>query len=327
VRDKHPDNCAELVTPAGLSRFGASRSSTLHTMVSLINLLALLLSGTKRVLTLIISAGVFSACWLRNLIARLAGKEPPGRCVVLYYHAVTAEHKSRFAGQMDDLLRFAEPTTAARSSPLGSGKRYAVVTFDDAYQNIVANALPALQTRRIPAALFVVPDMLGRTTHLSDTSTNSSDDRRVMTIEDLESLSSDWVTIGSHTLTHPYLTRLSPEEALHELTESRRILEEALQRPVGLFCFPYGDCSEELFRLCRHVGYDRVFTTVPQFAFSDSSEFVTGRVRVDPTDWRLEFRLKLLGAYRWLPLAWTIKRRILGRPIERLGGQPIARHK
>jgi len=327
VRDNHSNNCAGLITPARLSCFGVSGSSILATMVSLINLLALLLSETKRVLTVIISAGVFSACWLRNLISRLVGKEPPGRCVVLYYHAVTVEHKSRFERQMDDLLRFAEPTTAARRSPLGSGKHYAVVTFDDAYQNIVVNALPALQTRRIPASVFVVPDMLGRTTHLSDTSTSSSDDRKVMAIEDLQSLSSDWVTIGSHSLTHPYLTTLSPKEALHELTESRRVLEEALHRPVGLFCFPYGACSEELFRLCRHVGYDRVFTTIPQFAFSDSSEFVTGRVRVDPTDWRLEFRLKLLGAYRWLPLAWGIKRRILGRPDENLAGQPIALHK
>jgi len=40
-----------------------------------------------------------------------------------------------------------------------------------------------------------------------------------------------------------------------------------------------------------------------------------GRVRVDPTDSPIEFRLKLLGAYRWLPLAFSWKRRLLVNPL------------
>ena len=284
---------------------------------------AFLLSN-KRVLTLVISAIFFAAYWLRNRAVELLGSELPGNCVVLYYHAVSDRHKIRFERQMDDLLRFAEPATAARRSSLQSGKRYAVVTFDDAYKNILVNALPAMKTRGIPLAVFVVPDMLGITPSLSDTSTASPDERRVMSVKDLQGLVSDLITIGSHSLTHPHLTMLTQEEAMHELTESRCVLEKLLQRPVKLFCFPYGACNEELFSLCRKAGYDRVFTTVPKYAFSDPAEFVTGRVRVDPTDWRLEFRLKLLGAYRWLPVAWTIKRRILGRPLENLAVQPVA---
>jgi len=311
--------------------FGAFAQSFLRPMAlaafPLMSLLLYLLPSKKRVFILVTSALVFAACWVRNLIVQLAGRKLPGRCVVLYYHAVSARHKPEFERQMDDLLRFAEPTTAARRAPLESGRRYAVVTFDDAYQNIVGNALPALKARRIPVAVFVVPDMLGCTPSLSDSSTVSSDERRVMSVEDLQSLPSDWVTIGSHSLTHPYLTKLSPKDAVHELNESRRVLEEIVRRPVHLFCFPYGACSEELFRLCREAGYDRVFTTVPQFAFSEPDEFVTGRVRVDPTDWRLEFRLKSLGAYRWLPMAWAMKRRVFGQPVETPTQQPIAQSK
>jgi peptidoglycan/xylan/chitin deacetylase (PgdA/CDA1 family) len=256
------------------------------------------------------------ACWLRKLILRLVGRKLPGECVVLYYHGVRDQYKSRFERQMDDLLRLAEPTTADRSSSLESGKRYAVVTFDDAYRNILVNALPALKTRGIPGTVFVVTEMIGRTAALADSSTVSTEERKVMSVEDLQSLPSGMVTTGSHSLTHRYLTKLSPKEAVHEVAESRRILEQLLHLQVRLFCFPYGACSEELFRLCRKAGYDRVFTTAPQFAFSDPTEFVTGRVRVDPNDWRLEFRLKLLGAYRWLPVAWIIKRKIFGQPVE-----------
>ena len=65
---------------------------------------------------------------MRNLIVPLAGRKLAGRCVVLYCHGVSTQHKPEFERQMDDLLRFAEPTTAARRAPLESGRRYAVVT-------------------------------------------------------------------------------------------------------------------------------------------------------------------------------------------------------
>lgn len=303
-----------IVATTGTLKYGFAQALVAAT--AFLGLLVLLLLGNKRVLILVISSFVFIISWLRDVFMRLGGAKSPGTCVILYYHAVPARDQHRFQHQMDDLLRFAEPTVATRTAPLEPGRHYAVVTFDDAYQNILVNALPLLKVRRIPAAIFVVPEMLGRIPALSDTSTVSAQERQVMSIEDLRSLPGDSLTIGSHSLTHPLLTTLSTKEALHELTESRRVIEELVQRPVRLFCFPYGAYNEELFRLCQEAGYERVFTTVPEFAFSEPSEFVTGRVRVDPTDWCIEFRLKLLGAYRWLPLAWEMKRRILGRPFQ-----------
>jgi hypothetical protein len=81
-----------------------------------------------------------------------------------------------------------------------------------------------------------------------------------------------------------------------------------LERPISLFSFPYGECSEDLIEQCRSAGYERVFTNLPVLAFSQASEFVTGRVDVQPTDWPIEFRLKIAGAYRWLPYAFDLKR-------------------
>lgn len=58
--------------------------------------------------------------------------------------------------------------------------------------------------------------------------------------EDLGHMDPRLVTIGSHTLSHPILTTL-PDDALeHELRESRRQLEQRLQRDVALFCYPNG---------------------------------------------------------------------------------------
>ena len=108
----------------------------------------------RRIPKLIISAVFFAMCWVRDGAFRLAGRRIPGRCTVLYYHSVPAEHKARFEAQMDDLLHFTVPAAADQVAPLEPGKRYAIVTFDDAYQNILVNALPALEARGIRIRRF-----------------------------------------------------------------------------------------------------------------------------------------------------------------------------
>jgi peptidoglycan/xylan/chitin deacetylase (PgdA/CDA1 family) len=119
------------------------------------------------------------------------------------------------------------------------------------------------------------------------------------------------VTLGSHTLTHPFLPSIGDDEARREIAGSRTALEGILNRKIGLFSFPFGGFNQRSIELCREAGYDRVFTTLPNFALVQPNEFVVGRVRVDPTDSPLEFRLKLAGAYRWLPFAFRLKHLIV----------------
>jgi len=86
---------------------------------------------------------------------------------------------------------------------------------------------------------------------------------------------------------------------------------------VTTFSFPYGAFNAQLVEWCRDAGYERVFTTLPVIASSEPEEFAVGRVSVEPTDWSLEFRLKVLGAYRWLPLAYKMKRAIFSAQVAR----------
>ena len=46
--------------------------------------------------------------------------------------------------------------------------------------------------------------------------------------------------VGSHTLTHPHLTRLSPAEAAREIGDGKRAVEDVINRPATSFCYPYG---------------------------------------------------------------------------------------
>lgn len=237
----------------------------------------------------------------------------PATWVVLYYHSIPAEKRLGFARQMDELLRRTTPLRAdAQLSGLAAG-RYASVTFDDAYQNILDNALPELAKRKIHATLFIVCDCLGRTPSWEDYSPSGDPamNEPLLAEQQLRTMSSDLVQIGSHTRTHPLLPQLSEPEARNELSESRARLQEILQMDVKLFSFPYGAFNEELVEWCRDAGYERVFTTVPRPIALSGNHYTFGRVTVDPDDSALEFSLKLTGAYRWRLYAGALKNKIV----------------
>jgi len=240
-------------------------------------------------------------------VSRLLGHKRPGVAVAIFYHQVFSEDRARFARQMDHLRRWVEPIRADHVEPLLAGARYAIVTVDDGWASFVENALPELRCRNIPVAIFVIAGRMG------DSMGETAD--HIVSEQELLGLAPDiargLVTIGSHTSTHARLTALSQGEALRELTGSRARLEQVLEREVNLFCFPFGSASAETIELCRAVHYKRIFRAMPSPALRDPHEFLIGRVRVDPSDWLLEFHLKLMGAYDWVPFAAALKRRVL----------------
>lgn len=259
-----------------------------------------------RVLKCGISLGVFLVSRLRDKLLRLSNKLPKATYVVLYYHSIPAEHRTKFAAQMDMLSRYSTPLSlGSEVMVLPAGVNGVAVTFDDALQNLIENALPELKTRKIPATIFAISGAMGKTFGAPEYP------EPVMSPEELQNLPDDLITVGSHTATHPFLPSISKEAARWELAQSKAQLTEILQKEILLFSFPFGGFTEELVDLCREVGYHRVFTTLPTLTFLNSLEFAVGRIRVDPTDWPLEYRLKLAGAYRWLPRAFAMKKRLL----------------
>lgn len=262
----------------------------------------------KRLLKLVISLAVCVADALVAGALRILGKKPRARCVVLYYHAIRANERGAFAAQMDCLVRCATPISADHQGPLSSGY-YAAVTFDDGFISVIENALPELESRQIPATIFVPTRYLGGPPLWVKNEAAPARRERIVSAEDLKNLKDKpLLEIGSHSVTHTDLSFLDPVVARTELIDSKATLEKFLGRAVRLFSFPHGECNDRLFRQARDAGYQRVFTVSPRCAFAEPGEFAAGRVLADPTDWMLEFKLKLRGAYRWMSAVTSLKR-------------------
>jgi peptidoglycan/xylan/chitin deacetylase (PgdA/CDA1 family) len=269
-----------------------------------------------RLTKLLISVAYFCGSGLKNLFASLVGITPRGTCTAIHYHAVAPHERKRFARQMDILKLHAKPLAADNDQPLQAGQHYAVVTFDDGFMSAVENAVPELVERNIPMTFFIPAGLLGTIPQWTEFGLDEVSEEIIATARCLRELPSDLITIGSHTMTHAWLPSLSDNEAKFEVSNSRTELEKLLDRKITLFSFPYGASNGRLLELCREAGYDRVFTILPTPAFTDPKEFVTGRIAVNSTDWELEFRLKILGAYKWLPAVIALKRKLLGKHLD-----------
>jgi peptidoglycan/xylan/chitin deacetylase (PgdA/CDA1 family) len=272
----------------------------------------------KRLFVFGVSYLFFFGNQLRRVCLRLMGRRVSGRCVVLQYHAVPLELREKFAKQMDIVLRCATPVRADSHAPLTGSDNYVAVTFDDGLTSFLENALPELEIRKIPAALFVVVGKLGTVPAWNRYSSDSAwtsvpsltPNERMLMAEQVQELAGK-VLIGSHGLAHRKLTDLDAAGVSEELEGSRRQLESLIGRKVTLFSFPYGAFSTPLISRCKDAGYERVFTIEPELAFRNPQEVVTGRICVDPTDWPMEFRLKITGCYTWLPHAVAAKRSLV----------------
>ncbi|HJV66425.1 MAG TPA: polysaccharide deacetylase family protein [Geomonas sp.] len=265
------------------------------------------MSYTIRLLKLLISI----CCYLVDSFRRMFGLPCRSGPTILYYHSVSAGEVARFRAQMDVLSRLAKPVALRDLLPVGDDARLVSVTFDDGFANLLSNVFPELSRLGIPATFFVVSGFLGQRPGWVE-GWESDAGECLLDQEQLRELAaSGLITIGSHTVNHPHLTNVSPAVAETEIRQSKADLESILQRKVDYLSFPYGSFSSVHVVLAKKAGYREVLAAQGPCANAAAECYqAVKRIRVDPFNWPIEFRLKVLGAYRWLHTAASAKRRM-----------------
>jgi peptidoglycan/xylan/chitin deacetylase (PgdA/CDA1 family) len=166
-----------------------------------------------------------------------------------------------FCRQMNELVAAGFTSSSLKgweNSPSPKHRPF-VITFDDAFTNVFENALPILEKLKLKAMLYVVSSLVGKR--------NEWDLKEGEVSEPLMDASQirEWLQagheIGSHSVTHARLTRLSVRDAREEISGSRKALEDRFQISVKDFCYPYGDFSPGVRDLVIESGYDRATTT------------------------------------------------------------------
>ena len=85
---------------------------------------------------------------------------------------------------------------------------------------------------------------------------------RMMNWDQVREMACHGVTFGSHTVTHPVLTRMGAHEAERQLTISKQNLEKKLATPCDAFAFPNGDFDPGIIEILKRGGYRSACTQI-----------------------------------------------------------------
>jgi GT2 family glycosyltransferase/peptidoglycan/xylan/chitin deacetylase (PgdA/CDA1 family) len=274
---------------------------------------------------------VRDAAYWRGL-AELGGYAEAGPPVVLAYHAIEnvdddvigpwCVAPADFVAQIDALTDSGVHWIGVREllgwldgAPLPA--RAALLTFDDAYADLLDNAAPVLEERGIPALVLVVGEQLG--------GWNEWDARRgaaklpLLDVAQLQELARRGWEIGAHSASHAHLTQLSSADLAHEFSQPLQALAEAGLPVQPVVAYPHGEHTARVRAAARRAGYAAAFALEGRRPSTSSrGRFALPRVEVrrdtttealvatvvDPPRYPLrEVERELRGAVRTLLLA------------------------
>jgi peptidoglycan/xylan/chitin deacetylase (PgdA/CDA1 family) len=184
--------------------------------------------------------------------------------VLMYHKIADPPAGARLRGLYVPPKRFARQLAELReagfvSCPPADGRdghaphRRVVLTFDDGFHNVWQHAIEPLAAHGFSAIQFLVANFIGR---LNQWEMREGELREpLMDVAQVR----DWLRaghrIGSHSLSHPYLTRLSIRDAREEIITSKKKLEDTFGVAVEDFCYPYGNWNEIVRDLVVEAGY------------------------------------------------------------------------
>ncbi len=102
-----------------------------------------------------------------------------------------------------------------------------ILSFDDGYEDVYTDALPALLAHHYRGVFYIITGMIGG---------------RYMTWQQVRKLAQDGMQIGSHTIHHVNVGQPPAWTSTQaELLLSKQTLETKLGQPVQFFCYPSGE--------------------------------------------------------------------------------------
>jgi peptidoglycan/xylan/chitin deacetylase (PgdA/CDA1 family) len=268
--------------------------------------------------------------YLSHPLARTLGPNEGSRVPILMYHSISDNlfgmshpyfHINTlpevFSEQVRCLRNWGYRTVSLAEAMAGlqTGadlSKTVVITFDDGYRDFYTDALPVLKQCGFTATIFLATDRIRNTPARIE----GAD---YLTWSEVRELHAEGILFGSHTVTHPDLRSLGPEQLEYELGRSKEIIEDRLGEAIDSFSHTFGFPEEDkdyrryLEDMLSSHGYELGVSTILGRASRKSNRFFLPRLPVNSFDDMWFFRAKLLGGYDWLHWPQLLKKYIFHR--------------
>lgn len=175
----------------------------------------------------------------------------------------------------------------------GPKEKIFAISFDDGFQNVADHALPVLSEFGFSATCYFVAGELGGVNGWDALAPSAR--CALMDHNALLAWQRAGHEVGSHTLNHTHLPRLSARAARAQIERSRAVLEDLTGTPVSSFCYPYGELNPRVRELVIEAGYSSATTTVRGAMTRDSDRFRLPRLSVRGGRGQLAFLGKFMS--------------------------------
>ena len=176
---------------------------------------------------------------------------------VLMYHSIaegsgpTSIAPDTFRRQIETLAECGYQTISLaslkswQSGALELPAKPIAITFDDGFADFADTAFPILRKHKYAATVFLPSGKIGGTEDWELTK------RPLMTWSQVSGLAEQGIDFGGHSVNHSDLTKLSVEQAGHEIKRCRDDIADKLGRVPLSFAPPYGRAGERERDLIR----------------------------------------------------------------------------
>jgi peptidoglycan/xylan/chitin deacetylase (PgdA/CDA1 family) len=274
----------------------------------------------------------FVTLYLSHPLARSLWPQKGARVPILMYHSISDNlfgmshpyyHINTlpevFSGQMRWLRNAGYRTIALKDAWAGieAGtdlSKTVVLTFDDGYRDFYTEGLPVLKQCGFSATIFLATDRI----HTTPARIEGTD---YLTWSDVRELKAEGIDFGSHTVSHPDLRSLGPDQIEYELGHSKEVIEQHLGVSVGSFSYPFGFPEEDksfarfLEDVLTNLGFEYGVSTILGRASRRSNRFFLPRIPVNSYDDASLLRAKLEGGYDWLHWPQLLKKSIFHNAV------------
>jgi len=148
--------------------------------------------------------------------------------------------------------------------------RTIAITIDDGHRDNYDQIYPVLKKYNLPATMFVIINEIGRV---------QNDKLSWSQIKEMQD--SGLISFGSHALgAEPLVNIKSEEELKGQIFESKKLLEEKLEKEVKIFSYPEGLFNAKIKKMAMDAGYLAAVSTSPGISSPSDDIFALKRLRI-----------------------------------------------